>query len=196
MKTLPQSHKEFTSFCSGVENVELSSNFYDALGWKRAQDSHAGFVKYDLGGIAIALISKHDFANDALYDHANRTGFPSFALIYLVKSAEEVPLILQKAVDAGGELVKPATRTPFGVAGYFRDPDGHLFEVDYEEKFEFTEDYRLITGIVSFYLPPFDHMDALRPHPGMQLQGKTSPIDQIIFSLFRTIGLRPKRARL
>lgn len=53
--------------------------------------------------------------------------------------------ILQRAVEAGGALVKPATETPYGVAGYFRDPDGHLFEVDYEEKFKFTEDYRLKT---------------------------------------------------
>lgn len=129
----------------GVEDVQLSADFYDSLGWSRASDSHEGFVKYDLGGFAIALISKEDFAKDANYASADRSGFPGIALIYLAKTEEDVAKIIQKAVEAGGELVKPATVTPYGVAGYFRDPDGHLFEVDYEEKFKFTKDYKLIT---------------------------------------------------
>lgn len=129
----------------GVNDVQKSAEFYDSLGWVRARDSHSGFVKYDLGGFAIALISKGDFAKDANYKSADRSGFPGVALIYLAKSAEDVKKILKKAVESGGELVKPATVTPYGVAGYFLDPDGHLFEVDYEEKFRFTEDYQLIT---------------------------------------------------
>lgn len=129
----------------GVSDVQRSAKFYDSLGWSRATDSHAGFVKYDLGGFAIALISKEDFAEDAGYASADRTGFPGIALIYLAKTEGDVKKILKKAVESGGELIKPATVTPYGVAGYFRDPDGHLFEVDYEEKFKFTEDYQLIT---------------------------------------------------
>lgn len=129
----------------GVDDVQKSADFYDSLGWSRAIDSHAGFVKYDLGGFAIALISNKDFANDAGYSSSGRTGFPGIALIYLARTEEDVKRVLERAVESGGELVKPATVTPYGVAGYFRDPDGHLFEVDYEEKFEFTEDYCLIT---------------------------------------------------
>lgn len=129
----------------GVKDVQRSSQFYDSLGWVKAEDSHSGFVKYDLGGYAIALISKEDFAKDALYSTSHREGFPGVAFIYLAKAENDVQKILNKAVESGGELVKPATKTPYGVAGYFRDPDGHLFEVDFEEKFEFTNDYKLIT---------------------------------------------------
>lgn len=129
----------------GVKDVQKSSRFYDSLGWVKAEDSHSGFVKYDLGGYAIALISKEDFAKDALYPSSHREGFPGVAFIYLAKTENDVQKILNKAVESGGELVKPATRTPYGVAGYFRDPDGHLFEADFEEKFEFTNDYKLIT---------------------------------------------------
>jgi predicted lactoylglutathione lyase len=46
-------------------------------------------------------------------------------------------------VEAGGEIVKPATRTQWGVAGYFKDPDGHLFEVDYETVWSFDEQHHL-----------------------------------------------------
>lgn len=129
----------------GVSDVQRSAKFYDSLGWSRAKDSHAGFVKYDLGGFAIALISKEDFSKDAGYASSERAGFPGIALIYLAKTEFDVKKILKKAVESGGELVKSATITPYGVAGYFLDPDGHLFEVDYEEKFKFTEDHRLTT---------------------------------------------------
>ena len=54
-----------------------------------------------------------------------------------------MPAILAKAAAAGGTIVKPATRTPYGIAGYFKDPDGHLFEVDYEEIWVFDHDHKL-----------------------------------------------------
>ncbi|WP_200356732.1 VOC family protein [Pelagicoccus mobilis] len=128
----------------GVENVQRSAQFYEELGWKRAESSDEGFVKFDLGGYALALISREDFAKDSLYSSSVGTGFSGVGLIYLARSAEEVPRILAKAVDAGGVLVKSATRTHWGVAGYFKDPDGHLFEVDYEETWIFDEGHRLV----------------------------------------------------
>ncbi len=70
------------------------------------------------------------------------------AFVYLAKSPAEVPAILAKAVEAGGTLVKPATRTPWGIAGYFKDPDGHLFEVDYEEVWVFDEQQHLVVDEV------------------------------------------------
>jgi hypothetical protein len=49
-----------------------------------------------------------------------------------------------KTVEAGGTLVKPAARTPWGIADYFKDPDGHLFEVDYEEIWVFEKGHTLV----------------------------------------------------
>lgn len=128
----------------GVEDVQRSARFYEALGWKRSPTGHEGFEKFDLGGYALSLISKYDLAKDANYASSDTQGFRGVAFIYLAKTVEEVPRILAKAVEAGGELVKPATRTHWGVAGYFRDPDGHLFEVDYEKPWKFDSEHRLI----------------------------------------------------
>ena len=128
----------------GVEDVLRSANFYDALGWQRAASSHDGFVKYDLGGFALCLISRKDLATDALSPTHQGSGFPGSALIYLAKTVEEVPRILAKAVEAGGTLVKPATKTHWGVAGYFCDPDGYLFEVDHEDTWVFDDQHHLI----------------------------------------------------
>lgn len=128
----------------GVKDVQVSAAFYESLGWSRSPTGHQGLEKFDLGGYAISLISKDDLAKDALYESSEGTGFSGFALIYLAKTPEEVPAILAKAVAAGGTLVKPATRTHWGIAGYFKDPDGHLFEVDYEKPWKLDNDHRLI----------------------------------------------------
>lgn len=128
----------------GVENVAKSTVFYESLGWKQSLTSNDGFVKFDLGGYALSLISREDFAKDAMSKTSQSSGFTGVALIYLAKTVEEVPKILSKAVEAGGTLVKPATRTHWGVAGYFKDPDGHLFEVDYERSWKFDDSHRLI----------------------------------------------------
>jgi len=128
----------------GVDDVAKSAAFYEALGWKRAPTSHAGFVKFDLGGFALALISRADLATDALAPNVQGSGFSGVALIHLVRNADEVALTLARAVEAGGTLVKPATKTQWGTAGYFRDPDGHLFEVDHEDVWVFDENDQLV----------------------------------------------------
>jgi hypothetical protein len=133
----------------GVDNVLVSTQFYEALGWKKSITSNEGFVKFDLGGYALCLISRQDLAKDALSNTSKGSGFSGIALIYLAKTVAEVPQILAKAVAAGGTLVKPATRTHWGVAGYFKDPDGHLFEVDYENAWVFDDNHHLVVDHVN-----------------------------------------------
>jgi len=127
----------------GVEDGARAATFYESLGWRRSSTGHDGFVKFDLGGYALCLISRRDFAQDALAPSHEGSGFSGVGLIYLAETPEEVPAILAKAESAGGTIVKPATRTPYGIAGYFKDPDGHLFEVDYEEVWVFDKDHKL-----------------------------------------------------
>jgi len=133
----------------GVDSVEQSTKFYQALGWKKSSTGNEGFVKFDLGGYALCLISRQDLAQDANYDSASGSGFPGVAFIYLAKTPEEVPQLLKRAVEAGGTLVKPATRTHWGIAGYFKDPDGHLFEVDYEDAWVFDDHHKLVVDEVN-----------------------------------------------
>jgi uncharacterized protein len=132
-----------------VADVSKSIRFYEALGWKKSPSGNEGFVKFDLGGYALSLISRKDFAKDALFESPVGSGFSGVGLIYLAQSADEVPRILAKAVEAGGTIVKPATRTHWGIAGYFTDLDGHLFEVDFEEAWVFDGDHRLVVDQVN-----------------------------------------------
>lgn len=128
----------------GVEDVARAAAFYEALGWRRSPTGHDGFVKIDLGGYALCLLSRSDFAADALASSPAGSGFSGVGFVYVAESAEEVPALLAKAEQAGGTIIKPATRTPYGIAGYFKDPDGHLFEVDYEEVWVFDDEHKLV----------------------------------------------------
>lgn len=57
-------------------------------------------------------------------------GTGSFSLAHNVASQEEVDAVMQQASTAGATIVKPAGATFWGgYAGYFQDPDGHLWEV-------------------------------------------------------------------
>lgn len=57
-------------------------------------------------------------------------GTGSFSLAHNVASQDEVDDVMQQARKAGATIVKPAGVTFWGgYAGYFQDPDGHLWEV-------------------------------------------------------------------
>lgn len=133
----------------GVADVQASARFYEALGWARSPTSSDGFIKFDMGGYALCLINRDDLAKDALEPNATTPGFSGIALIHLARNAGDVPRILAKAAEAGGTIVKPATRTHWGVAGYFKDPDGHLFEVDYETTWVFDNAHRLLVDALA-----------------------------------------------
>jgi predicted lactoylglutathione lyase len=133
----------------GVADVARSAKFYEALGWSRSPTGNDGFVKFNMGGYAICLINRADLASDALQPAAGPSGFSGIALIHLARHAEDVPRILAKAEEAGGSIVKPATRTHWGIAGYFKDLDGHLFEVDYETVWVFDDGHHLVVDQVN-----------------------------------------------
>ncbi len=49
--------------------------------------------------------------------------------------------MMQQAERAGATIVKPAQATFYGgYAGYFQDPDGHLWEVVWNPCWEDTQD--------------------------------------------------------
>ncbi|WP_027468228.1 VOC family protein [Deefgea rivuli] len=128
----------------GVDDLAQSMAFYEALGWPKAASSHAQFVKFDLGGVVLGIQSRTAFAQDVQLPISQDGGFSGFALAYIARDPADVPRILDKAATLGATIVKPATRNAWGIAGYFRDPNGHLFEVLYEDGWVFDEDDNLI----------------------------------------------------
>lgn len=79
-------------------------------------------------GLILGLYPRSELAKDA----GVRGGTPQtgqFSLGQLVASRAEVDRILEQAAAAGAVVTPPHDR-PWGIySGYFRDPDGHLWEI-------------------------------------------------------------------
>jgi uncharacterized glyoxalase superfamily protein PhnB len=57
-----------------------------------------------------------------------------------VASVEEVDAVMEQAKKAGAVIVKSAQQTFWGgYAGYFQDPDQHLWEVVWNPQFEIID---------------------------------------------------------
>ncbi len=79
-------------------------------------------------GLLLNLYPRADLAKDAAIP-VGPPGSGEFSLAQIVRSREEVDELLEQAVAAGA-TVTPAHERPWGIySGYFRDPDGHLWEV-------------------------------------------------------------------
>jgi uncharacterized protein len=81
------------------------------------------------GGLILSLYPRTELAKDANVPHGPpKTG--EFSIGHAVSSKEEVDALLAQAEAAGATLTGEPHDRPWGIySGYFRDPDGHLWEV-------------------------------------------------------------------
>jgi len=114
----------------GVENLARSRAFYEALGWRGAQQPDDEIVFFQAGGMVFGLWT-------ALGGH----GAPGIELAHNVRSSEEVDDLLATAVQAGATLARPTARADWGgYSGAFADPDGYVWEVAHNPVWTLTED--------------------------------------------------------
>ena len=79
--------------------------------------------------LKLALFPRQSLAKDAGLPVSTPT-VPAFSLGHNVASKTDVDQVMQQAELAGAVIVKPAQATFWGgYAGYFQDPDSHLWEV-------------------------------------------------------------------
>jgi uncharacterized protein len=120
----------------GVDDLERSVAFYrDGLGLPTRgivgrELEHGAVAFFDLqAGLKLALWPRDDLAHDA----GLRKTPPSateFSIGHNVRSEQEVDTVMRQAEQSGARVVKGAQKTFWGgYAGYFADPDGHLWEV-------------------------------------------------------------------
>ena len=120
----------------GVDDLERALRFYrDGLGLATngivgQEFEHGAVVFIDLqGGLRLALWPRASIAHDS--------GLPltppsatDITLGHNVSSRAGVDTVMAEAEKAGARIVKRAHDTFWGgYAGYFQDPDGHLWEV-------------------------------------------------------------------
>jgi uncharacterized glyoxalase superfamily protein PhnB len=86
------------------------------------------------GALKLAIWAQKDIAQD--------TGLPmtpvsptSFTIGHNVGHREEVDEVIERALRAGAEIIKSPQDTFYGgYAGYFRDPNGHVWEAVWNPK--------------------------------------------------------------
>ncbi len=90
---------------------------------------------FTLNGSWLGLYGRESLAGDASVS-SEGSGFNGFALAHNVSSEAEVDQTIEQALSAGARLSKAAQKTSWGgYSGYFKDLDGHLWEVAYNPFF-------------------------------------------------------------
>lgn len=130
----------------GVDDLDKAVAFYrDGLGLRTdgivgTEFENGAVAFFDLeGGLKLALWPRSSIATDC--------GIPvdgqcatQFTLGHNVASAQQVDAVMAEAAAAGARIVKPAAKTFWGgYAGYFQDPDGHLWEVVWNPAFHVAD---------------------------------------------------------
>lgn len=122
----------------GVDDLERSLRFYrDGLGLPTEgivgrEFEHGAVAFFDLhSGLKLALWARRDLAHDCGLPETSPSP-TEFSLGQNVRSEPEVDAVMAQAESAGARIVKAAHKTFWGgYAGYFADPDGHLWEIVY-----------------------------------------------------------------
>ena len=126
-----------------VDDLQRSVSFYkDGLGFPTKgiigtefENGAVAFFNLD-SGLKLALWPRKSLAAD--------TGLPlqspsltELSIGHNASSDAEVDAVMLLAKRAGAKIIKPAQKTFYGgYAGYFQDPDGHLWEVAHVPDFE------------------------------------------------------------
>jgi catechol 2,3-dioxygenase-like lactoylglutathione lyase family enzyme len=117
-----------------VDDLERAVAFYRELGFQTpgivgTEFEYGAVAFFELGSLKLALWPRRSLSHD--------TGLPldppsatEFSLGHNVRSKAEVDNVMEQARQAGAVIVKQAADTFWGgYAGYFQDPDGHVWEV-------------------------------------------------------------------
>lgn len=126
----------------GVDDLQRALRFYrDGLGLATEgivglEFEHGAVVFFDLeGGMKLALWERKNIAHDSSLP-VSPPSATEFTLGHNVRSKEEVDAVLAEAEQAGARIITNGHATFWGgYAGYFQDPDGHLWEVVWNPQF-------------------------------------------------------------
>ncbi len=127
---------QITLITVGVDDLDRSLRFYrDGLGLKSdgivgTEFEYGAVAFFDLqAGLKLALWPRKSIAHDSGLPPGNPSP-TEFVIGHNVSSKADVDTVMDQARMAGARIVKPAHDTFWGgYAGYFQDPDQHVWEI-------------------------------------------------------------------
>lgn len=131
----------------GVRDLDRSLRFYrDGLGFPTegiigTEYEYGAVAFFDLqAGLKLAIWPRESISHDSGLP-VSPPGPTECTLGQNVATPNEVDAVMAQARDAGATIVRPAHATFWGgYAGYFQDPDGHLWEVVWNPEFAIDDD--------------------------------------------------------
>lgn len=129
-------HPRVTVITIGVDDLQRAVRFYrDGLGLPTGgivgeNFEHGAVAFIDLqAGLKLAVWPRSSIAHDAGLSVGDVSP-TEFTLGHNVASRDEVDAVMEQAREAGAVILKPARETFWGgYAGYFQDPDQHVWEI-------------------------------------------------------------------
>ncbi len=123
-----------------VEDLPRSRAFYEQLGWSAADSvSNDQVVFFQVGSLIFALYSGAALVEEV--GMARAEGFGGITMAHNPRGKNDVDAVLAAAKEAGATIVKEACDVFWGgYSGYFKDPDGYLWEIAWNPFFEILED--------------------------------------------------------
>ena len=134
----------------GVGDLERSLKFYQALGWQNSSHSQDSVKFLQGNNIVLGLYGRDALAKDAnAKDVAadDQQNFSGVVLAINLAAESAVDDFYNRAIDAGAGAQKPPEKAFWGgYSSYFRDPDGHYWEVAHNPYFALDENGNLQLG--------------------------------------------------
>lgn len=136
---VPSVQQRISMVTLGVRDLQRAKAFYERLGWSGQEVEETVF--FQAGGLALVLWSRRNLADDAGLQDTQPEAFSGVALAHNVRSAAEVDEVVGRAEEAGATVTRRPGPTSYGgYAGYFADPDGHVWEVAHNPGFLLSDD--------------------------------------------------------
>ncbi len=131
----------------GVDDLERAFKFYhEGLGLPSEgiigqEFEHGAVAFFDLQvGLKLALWPRKSLSHDSGLP-LSKPSATELSIGHNVSSKAEVDAVMEQAKLAGAVIVKPAQDTFWGgYAGYFQDPDQHVWEVAWNQQWQFPDD--------------------------------------------------------
>ncbi|MBV2142093.1 VOC family protein [Falsochrobactrum sp. TDYN1] len=130
----------------GVADIARSRHFYvGGFGWTSIFQNEE-IIFYQMNGFVLGTFLKSSLESDMNRFGHMRPG--AFSLAHNVGDKEDVEPLMEKLVQAGGKILRPADAPLHGgFRGYVTDPDDHAWEIAWNPAWTIDEN-----GLVTFGL--------------------------------------------